>query len=253
MERYSKTYDNQGLEFNKVTTAESKSDTSDLNYIDECVFGDSLSRHGESHDYTLDVPQKPIDNDRQQYRAKNDSNNLNYIDKIYFQDSLETLNESQNPAAGVSEVNDNFENYLFDSKSESRTKSKDIESTVDSSIDTEQENHIPVMQPYRAQEKSKEEEASRTHVKKAEEKAISKSQVADTLPKSAFEYVVKKRRELHNKSHGIDPEQEAEGKKGLNKILSLLNERKKKNCTRYEICKLLKHSVIYDKCRYICF
>ncbi|XP_071529595.1 uncharacterized protein [Panulirus ornatus] len=240
VERHSQTRDNQGEEINKMIRT-STAHASDLNYIDECVFGSAVSRHNDGDNRNVNASQKPIHIDSEQFNVKQKSledGDLGYIDKVYFQDSSETLSENGEVAAEIPEVDNNLT---------SRTKSKDTETITESCLrKVLKKNSTPAVESYMIG-KSEEEEAPHIHVVKAQEKTIPNSPAADTLPKSAYEFVIKKRKELHEESHGMDTVHGGKGRRGVNKILSLLNIQKKENCTKYEISKLLKKSVIYDR------
>ncbi|KAK3863231.1 hypothetical protein Pcinc_030982 [Petrolisthes cinctipes] len=224
-------------------SGENASDVKEMNYIDEQIFSEPFSRYQklnpQSNPSTEATEEKPNTASQEQHKSDEGEpihHDLNYIDDVFFKNSLENLSENRKPSVEYSVIKEQLESTLLNTKSQNRDDSEALKST-DPPVDLRK-----VMESFSESEK----EGSLTDQKKAmEDKAVEK----ESPPKSAYDYIVKKRQEEHQRAHGITkPSGESDpAKKSYHKILSLLNANRKEDFSNYEMLKLLKNSIIFDQ------
>ncbi|KAG7160522.1 uncharacterized protein LOC121876093 [Homarus americanus] len=233
-----------------IRSTTSKAGNTDLNYIDDCVFGASVSKNNGSDHSTASIQaQRPaITSD-----VNDNPHNLNYIDNVFFGGAFDTLSENRKPTVEFKKIKEDLEISLF---GEINTKEKGDDVVVKEEEDENfnfvsspslesRMNIAPVTLPHLTHN-SKEKEELQNNLMKQTKKAKPKPQDVETTPKSAFEYVVKQRKEQHLKEHGVNVEEGSGKKKSYKKVLSLLNDKRKDSFTKYEVFNLLKNSIIYD-------
>lgn len=243
----SKTSIVQSAELNYIKPANNKTvTTGNLNYVDECVFGDFVSRgdaavHTQEPLTKSDIKEKHYQMTEREHLSKDDD--LSYIDKVFFNDSLDTYSENQTSTVELSEVKSNVENHLFNKRAHTRETDQEFCSSSGETMGLGK-NITPTILPHLT-ENPKENEILVEYPVNPRDKAKPKVKNAETAPKSAFEYVVNMRKDLHEKKHGT--EMDGNMKKSYKKVLSLLSVKSQEKFTKYEILKLLKTSVIYDQ------
>lgn len=223
-------------------------DVKDMNYIDEQVFHEPFKRY-QNLSPQITPRNEPIDKVpeaavSERHRLEEGDtihhHDLKYIDEVFFKNSLEDLVENRKPAIEYSVIKEELESTLLDTKNQYRNDNESL-TLSDPPVD---------LRKARTSFSESEQEASQKDVKVTEE---DKKQVdEEALPKSAFDFIVKKRREEHQQAYGITKPagQSDPGKKSYSKILSLLNMNRKEEVSNYEMLKLLKKSIIFDQCKY---
>lgn len=229
-------------------SAEKTTDVKEMNYFDEQVFHEPFKRYQNLSPQS--VPRRePIDMAPEaaaQERQKSEEtdtthhHNLNYIDEVFFKSSLEDLAENRKPSVEYSVIKEELESTLLNTTNRYRDNNEALRSS-DPPVD---------LTKARTSFSESEQEPSHKDVKvtKENKKPVDK----EALPKSAYDYIVKKRREEHQQAYGImKPEGQSDpGKKSYSKILSLLKANRKEEVSNYEMLKLLKNSIIFDQCKY---
>ncbi|XP_068221591.1 uncharacterized protein [Palaemon carinicauda] len=229
----------------------------DAAFIDEQFFGDKVYQHKSNiYDDDAKIGTIPYDNtfhNKDGYHGTlpviqdvGSTENLNFIDETYFKSSLDTINENRKPPVEFSEIKGELEKSFSEMSSpvsdnlsahkEDFTKpqskfsyGQDASSIALRYLGLENETESPLkLYPQEIKEKKK------------------SPPINDPPPKTAYDYVLKKRREIHDSKFGFS-EAEAPTSKGYEKILSLVNEKTIRAYTRPEMLSMLKNSVIYDK------
>ncbi|KAK4315860.1 hypothetical protein Pmani_012942 [Petrolisthes manimaculis] len=235
--------DSDDIDINNYS-GKNTSDVKEMNYIDEQMFSEPFYRYQklnpQSNPSTEATEEKPNTAGQEQHKSDEGEpihHDLNYIDDVFFKNSLENLSENRKPSVEYSVIKEQLESTLLNTKSPNRDDSEALKST-DPPVD---------LRKVMASVSESEEEGSLTDQKKAkEDEAVEKK---ESPPKSAYDYIVKKRQQEHQQAHGITkPSGESDpAKKSYQKILSLLNTNRKEDFSNYEMLKLLKNSIIYDQ------
>lgn len=245
VKNYSKSDDSLSTEIN-IAPSNDTTVTAGLNYIDECVFGVSISRFDEHSSSSVNEHTHqfaPNDDDKYQKtetEQQQDNDNLNYIDNHFFKDSLQSLSKEN------SSINNKIQHTEIKQDTKALAKKANEDIILDSPITVNLENNIEYANLTYLTQKPKENEVLHKSYTKQNDKVKPKVQNIEVPPKSAFDYIVKMRKDLHKKEHDIHPDIVGTNK-SYKKILSLLSVKSKENFTKFEVLKTLKNSVIYDK------
>lgn len=220
-----------GGESKDVSVMESAAHES--NYIDECVFGSAVSSPtANSVKPPVESLGGSINSEHTNYKI-DDSNvrNLNYVDEVFFKNSLENLEINRQPAIDYSEIKKDLEETLLYGEKHHTEGSKIDEGKV---VDKE----ARLVEP---DSMKNEDDLSRNKTKEQ----LSTTETTET-PKSAFDYIVKKRQEEHKKQHGLNQTPGDGSNKSYKKVLSLISEKSKDKFTRHDVLKTLKSSILYN-------
>ncbi|KAG0719595.1 Mitochondrial RNA pseudouridine synthase Rpusd4 [Chionoecetes opilio] len=189
-------------------------------YIDDCVFGDSLSSISSNSTRQPMEHMQSTDSE-----IGGNANNLNYVDEVFFKNSIENLEINRQPSIDYSEIKNDLENTVL--SSDTHLTSEDETGEILS--------HVT--------KRNVEQKSGKNRDEINEE-----SNTADNseAPESAYEYVLNKRREEHKNKYGLAQTPGDGSSKSYKKILSLLSEKSKDRYTRYEVLKSLKSSILYN-------
>ncbi|XP_064103639.1 uncharacterized protein LOC135213576 [Macrobrachium nipponense] len=169
------------------------------------------------------------------------TSDLNFIDETYFKPSLDAIRENRKPPVEFSEIKEELENAFSDmSGLESSRAHK--EDDVKLQLNLTQQNTSNIALSYLGMDKETESPLN-LHPQKTKKQESSPTK--EPPPATAYDFVTKKRREIHDSKFGFN-ESESPTSKGYEKILSLVNEQTVHSCTRMEMLSLLKTSIIYD-------
>ena len=207
------------------------SNSQNNNYVDECIFGDSLS----SSEKYIKPQVKPLQNTNatDTKLCVNENKNLNFIDNAFFKDTLENLAINRQPAIDYRDIKLDLENAVLSGEKQSTSvKGKENNGEI---IGHDIKRNIE-------QESNKDTDKKKKPLDKTENNEDSKS---------AYDYVLKIRQEEHKKQHGLGQKTGDGSNKSFKKILSLLDEKTKFKHTRYEVLKSLKSSILYNDCKYV--
>ncbi|XP_066937306.1 uncharacterized protein [Macrobrachium rosenbergii] len=168
--------------------------------------------------------------------------NLNFIDETYFKPSLDAIKENRRPSIEFSEIKEELENAFSDmSNLESSKAHKEDDVKAQLNL-TRQQNTSNMALSYLGLD-SETESPLKLHPQKTKKQESQPTK--EPPPTTAYDFVIKKRREIHDSKFGFS-ESESPTSKGYEKILSLVNEKTVHSCTRMEMLSLLKSSIIYD-------
>lgn len=197
----------------------------DNNYFDDCIFGNFISSTSRI------LKSSPIEHVQggTVTNGAGVSKDLSYIDEVFFKNSLENLEINRQPAIDYSDIREDLEKAVFSGeKHVTGEESERIFQHITENVEQRHSNDKETMkQRLSATEKSE-------------------------APKSAYDYVVRMRREERKKQHGLAQESGDGSNKSYRKILSLVNDQTKKKYTKYEVLKSLKSSILYNDSKYLC-
>lgn len=216
-----------------------KSATHKSSYIDEYMFGSSVS---SLTDNAVKPPVESLGGTvvLEHTNYQNDDSNvrdLNYVDEVFFKSSLENLEVNRQPAIDYSEIKKDLEETLLCGEKHHSEGSQINDGKV---VDQKARLVEPVSM-------KNESDSSRNKAKEN----LSTTKSSET-PKSALDYVVKKRQEEHRKQHGLNQTPGDGSNKSYKKILSLVSKKSKDKFTSYDVLKTLKSSILYNDRKYIC-
>uniref|UniRef100_A0A0P4WHA9 Pseudouridylate synthase RPUSD4, mitochondrial n=1 Tax=Scylla olivacea TaxID=85551 RepID=A0A0P4WHA9_SCYOL len=194
----------------------------DDNYFDNCMIGDYISStSGNLKSPPVEHMQGAIITDSKISVAT--SKDLSYIDEVFFKNSLENLEINKQPAIDYSDIKKDLEKAVL--SGEKHVTSEESERILEHVTENVQQKH-------------------------SNDKNIMRQRLNTTenggAPRSAYDYVVRMRREEHNKQHGVAQKPGDGSNKSYRKILSLVSEKAKQKHTRYEVLKSLKRSILYN-------
>ncbi|XP_047494917.1 uncharacterized protein LOC125043019 [Penaeus chinensis] len=209
----------------------------DLNFVDNIYFRDAVENYGsipQAKTFSKSEIQNDVEMAGESKSVEKTSSELHFIDDIYFKDSLDniTLAEKTNTENRYSIVE---RDVLKSINSKAATEVETLKSKDDNTENTSlTQKQIMKNAPVGSN--------------KEQIKQVTKnSQTQDrdnTVPKSAYDFVVKLRKEEREKMFEIGEEGT---KKNYKKVLSLVDGKRNDKYTKHEILGLLKRSIIYDK------
>lgn len=218
----------------------------DTGFIDEQFFGSGiLQREANVNDGNANFDTIKRDGYRGPIPIAQDlgsTSNLNFIDETYFKPSLDAIKENRRPSIEFSEIKEELENAFSDmSNLESSKAHKEDDVKAQLNL-TRQQNTSNIALSYLGLD-SETESPLKFHPQKTKKQESQPTK--EPPPTTAYDFVIKKRREIHDSKFGFS-ESESPTSKGYEKILSLVNEKTVHSCTRMEMLSLLKSSIIYD-------
>ena len=203
----------------------------DGSYFDDCVFGDYISPTSRiSKSSPVDHMQDSASVTNTSKISDAASNDLSYIDEVFFKNSLENLEINRQPAIEYSNIKDDIEKAILSGERHGTSEESEI---------------ILEHGPENVQQKCNDKD-TKQRLNTAEN---------SEAPRSAYDYVVRMRREELKRQQGLGQKPGDGSNKSYRKILGLLSEKTKKKHTRYEVLKSLKSSILYNdsKCLHLGF
>ncbi|KAK7072977.1 Mitochondrial RNA pseudouridine synthase rpusd4 [Halocaridina rubra] len=177
---------------------------------------------------------------------------MNYIDQIYFSPDFESLRDKSTPVVDYSEMKYDIER-AFDNLKErdedgARIEKIAFQKSRNVSLDANNMHESPaanIALNYLGVDAMSVQPPKIKAPKKGEQKEMLSG--AESAPKTAYDYVLKKRKEEHKLEFGFGKEDENDpGNRSYLKILSLMRDTKKDTFTKHDMLSLLKGSIIYD-------
>ncbi|XP_063592096.1 uncharacterized protein LOC134769309 [Penaeus indicus] len=209
----------------------------DLNFVDNIYFKDAVENYDsipQAQTFSKSKIQNDVETAGESKSVEKTSSELHFIDDIYFKDSLDSIT--------LAEKNNTDNRYSIIErdvlKSINSKAATDVETLKIKDDNTEDTSLI---------QKQIMENAPVGSNKERIKQVTKNSQTQDrdsTFPKSAYDFVVKLRKEERERAFEIGEEGT---KKNYKKVLSLVDGKRNDKYTKPEILGLLKRSIIYDK------